>query len=202
MVDGGVATDIDVLTWAAEIANRRFDGSLAERLAWSAVQAGAGHRALLARGEACFQLGRYDDAFAELTAIDHADLADEELARLAMLLAEAGFWGLGRAAGRKRPCGGSRRVSPAGRAPAGSRGARRSCSRSWTPRAQASSARDRRRPGCRRSRTLRVVTGAGGCLSFGGRPQAGWSCVSRCCPSCSRTSTNFNGGLGWVLADS
>ena len=106
MLDGDAGVDPDLLTRAAELANKRFDGALAERLAARAARAGAGFRALLARGEACFQLGRYEDALAHLTTVDETQLADDDLARLAMLLAEAGFWGLGRA-GRDR-----RRAAP------------------------------------------------------------------------------------------
>ena len=98
MIDGGVATDGVVLTRAAEIALKRWDGALAERLACSALAAGAGPRALLVRGDACFKLGRYEDSLVHLTAVDEAQLDDKELAHLAMLLAETGFWGLGRAA--------------------------------------------------------------------------------------------------------
>ena len=98
MIDGGVATDRELLTRAAELAIKRWDGALADRLACSAIEAGAGPRALLVRGDACFKLGRYQDSLAHLAAVDDTQLDDEELARLAMLLAETGFWGLGRAA--------------------------------------------------------------------------------------------------------
>jgi DNA-binding CsgD family transcriptional regulator len=202
MVDGGVATDIDLLMRAAEIANRRFDGSLAERLACSAVQAGAGHRALLARGEACFQLGRYEDAFAHLTAIDHADLADEELARLAMLLAEAGFWGLGRAAETEAALRGisARVTSSVARqrvlavqsavmlavndlASAGELGLEIAAD-----------------PDADDLARLRAVTGAGGCLSFGGHPQAALQLCESLVPIAFAHVDELQRGLGWVLA--
>ena len=98
MIDGGVTTDGELLTHAAEVANRRWDGALADRLAGIAVEAGAGPRALLVRGDACFKLGRYDESMSHLSSIDEALLDEEQLAHLAMLLAETGFWGLGRAA--------------------------------------------------------------------------------------------------------
>lgn len=99
MVDGGVATDGDYLTRAAELANKRWDGALADRLACIAIEAGAGPRALLVRGDACFKLGRYEESMSHLSAIDESLLDEEQLAHLALLLAETGFWGLGRSAG-------------------------------------------------------------------------------------------------------
>jgi DNA-binding CsgD family transcriptional regulator len=97
-IDGGVATDPDLLTRAAEVASKRWDGALADRLAGVAIEVGAGPRALLVRGDACFKLGRFGDSMSHLLAIDEALLDEEQLARFAMLFAETGFWGVGRAA--------------------------------------------------------------------------------------------------------
>ncbi len=109
-LDGGVATDANALAHAAERANSRFDGALGERLANAALAAvgdgddGAADdggataaRARLVRAEARLWQGQYAAALDDAQLLDGAPFPDELLARLANVLAEAGFWGLGRA---------------------------------------------------------------------------------------------------------
>ena len=173
MVDGGVATDGDFLTRAAELANKRWDGALADRLASSAIAgrrrapraAGARRRVLQAR-----PVRRIAPA---LSAVDDAQLDDEELAHLAMLLAETGFWGLGRAAETNDAL--RRHRGTSARAPAPANGCARSSPRSCTPvndRARAAEialpiASDPEADGLAR---LRAATAAAGWLSFAGHP--------------------------------
>ena len=95
-IDGGEATDAALLTRAAERANNRFDGALAERLARAALDAGGGDHARLVLAEACRWLAHYGDAMAHAESLEQADLSDEHLARLATVVAEAGFFGLRR----------------------------------------------------------------------------------------------------------
>lgn len=94
-IDGGIATDAPALTRAGELATRRFDGLLGERLARAALDAGAGDQARLAIAEACLVRGDFSGALAHARPLQGAELSDELLARLAMVLAEAGYWGLG-----------------------------------------------------------------------------------------------------------
>jgi DNA-binding CsgD family transcriptional regulator len=94
-LDGGVATDSKALARAAERALARFDGALAERLAHAALDAGAGDNARLTLAESFLLRGRYDDVLVQTKTLDELALSDEQQARLANLLAEAGFWGLG-----------------------------------------------------------------------------------------------------------
>ncbi len=96
-LDGGVATDPGLLTRAAERANRRFDHALGERLARAALDVGAGDEARLVCAEACWHQARYEAALELVVPLQSRMLSGEHLARLAMVLAEAGFWGLGRA---------------------------------------------------------------------------------------------------------
>jgi DNA-binding NarL/FixJ family response regulator len=97
-LDGDVAADGVVLARAAERAKARFDSALAQRLATAALAAGAGDDARLTLAESYLLRGQYDEAIACVDVLEDVALTDEQQARLAMLLAEAGFWGLGRAA--------------------------------------------------------------------------------------------------------
>jgi len=202
MIDGGVATDGDFLSRAAELANRRFDGALAERLARSALDAGAGGRALLASGEACLKLGRYDDAMSHLTAVDDAQLADEEAARLAMLLAEAGFWGLGRAdethaaldriASHLGSAGARQRVLALQSAVLFATNDLADAARLGHPIAADPQADDLAR--------LRAVTAGAGCLSFSGHPRAALELCESLVPVGFAHADELARGIGWVFA--
>ncbi len=101
-IDGGIATDAGILTYAAELATKRFDGRLGERLVRAALDAGGGDRARLVLAEACLVRGHFADALANAELIEEVGLSDELLARLAMVLAEAGYWGLGHTAETER----------------------------------------------------------------------------------------------------
>jgi DNA-binding CsgD family transcriptional regulator len=94
-VEGEIATDAEMLIRAAELATKRFDGRLGERLARAALDAGAGDEARLVLAEACLVRGDFAGALAQAQPLEEAALPDEMLARLAMVLAEAGYWGLG-----------------------------------------------------------------------------------------------------------
>lgn len=92
----GPDTDPDLLTQAAEHANRQLRHDLAERLATAAVNAGAGVAARLAVLEAAHWKGRNEQA--EQFAVSLASLtqSDEERARLAVLHASVLYLGQGR----------------------------------------------------------------------------------------------------------
>jgi DNA-binding CsgD family transcriptional regulator len=202
MIDGGVATDGALLTRAAESANKRWDGALAERLACSALDAGAGQRALLVRGDACFKQGRYDDSLSHLMAVDDTQLDDEELAHLAMLLAEAGFWGLGRAAeteaalrhieNRVESTGARERVRALQSAVMYAANDLAAASEIALPIASDPNADPLAR--------LRAVTAAAGWLSFTGHPNAALDLCDVLLPVGFAHADESQRGIGWVLA--
>ncbi|HEX5097484.1 MAG TPA: AAA family ATPase, partial [Acidimicrobiia bacterium] len=94
-LDGGLPIDASTLTYASERASARFDGALGERLADAAVDAGADDSARLVRAEARLLQGRYADALDDAHAVTSVVFDDASLARLATVIAQAGFWGLG-----------------------------------------------------------------------------------------------------------
>jgi DNA-binding CsgD family transcriptional regulator len=96
-LDGGVEVAADHLIRDAERAVSRFDAPLALRLAAAAVAAGGGPHARLVQGEAARWLGDHAGALAIAESLADAALDDDQRARLASLVAEAGFWGLGEA---------------------------------------------------------------------------------------------------------
>ncbi len=202
LVDGDVATDPDFLTRAAQLANKRWDGALADRLASSAIQAGAGPRALLVRGDACFKLGRYDESLRHLSAIDDSQLDDDELAHLAMLLAETGFWGLGRAAdtnvalgrieGRVQSTRARQRVRALQSAVLYASGDRARAAEVALPIAS-----DPEADGLAR---LRASTAAAGGLSFAGHPTAALELCEALLPVGLEHANESQRGVGWVVA--
>jgi DNA-binding CsgD family transcriptional regulator len=97
MESGGVI-DAGLLTRAAARANALFDSALAERLARAAIDAGAGPEAMLALGDALYRLGRYKDVVGIVEPLVETELADDLRVHVATLLADAGYWGLGRTA--------------------------------------------------------------------------------------------------------
>jgi DNA-binding CsgD family transcriptional regulator len=202
MVDGDVATDADFLTHAAVLAAKRWDGALADRLAVSAIAAGAGPRALLVRGDACFKLGRFDDSLRYLTAVDEAQLDDDELSHLAMLLAETGFWGLGRAAETDAAL---RRIAErvqSTRAQQRVRALQSAVLYAVNDRAGAAEialpiASDPTADGLAR---LRASTAAAGGLSFAGHPTAALELCEALLPVGFEHANESQRGVGWVLA--
>ena len=201
-IDGGVTTDAELLTRAAELANKRWDGALADQLARAAIAAGAGPRALLVRGDACFKLGRYRDSMSHLSAIDEALLDEEQLAHLAMLLAETGFWGLGRAAdteaaldriARRLERRGSReRVRALRSAVMFAANDLAGASDVAFPIASDATADELAR--------LRAVTAAAGCLSFSGHPQSALELCDTLLPIGFEHANESQRGVGWVVA--
>ena len=202
MVDGGGATDSEFLTRAARLANKRWDGALADRLAASAIAAGGGPRALLVRGDACFKLGRYEESLRHLSAVDDAQLDDEELAHLAMLLAETGFWGLGRAtethaalrrlAQRVKNDRARQRVHALRSAIMYATDDRLAASEIALPIAS-----DPKADGLAR---LRASTAAAGWLSFSGHPQAALELCEALLPVGFEHANESQRGVGWVIA--
>lgn len=95
-LDAGMLPDRALLTRAAELAVRHFDGALGARLARAAIDAGGGAAAMLVAAEASLVGGDFAGALRHAEAIDERTLPDELVPRLATMLAEAGYWGLGR----------------------------------------------------------------------------------------------------------
>ena len=202
MVDGGVATDGAFLTRAAQLANRRWDGTLADRLAAGTIAAGAGPRALLVRGDACFKLGRYEDSLRHLSAVDDTQLDDEDLAHLAMLLAETGFWGLGRADETDAALHRLAQRVQGERARQRVHALQSAVLYAVNERARASQialpiASDPHADGLAR---LRASTAAAGWLSFSGHPQAALDLCEKLLPVGFEHADESQRGIGWVVA--
>ncbi len=154
------------------------------------------------RGDACFKLGRYDDSLAHLSAVDDAQLDDAELAHLAMLLAETGFWGLGHAAEtdaalrrleqRIESEGARQRV----------RALQSAVLYATDDRAEAAEialpiATDPNADGLAR---LRASTAAAGWLSFSGHPNAALELCETLLPIGIEHANESQRGAGWVVA--
>ena len=200
MVDGGGATDSEFLTSAARLANKRWDGALADRLAASAIAAGGGPCALLVRGDACFKLGRYEESLRHLSAVDDAELDDEELAHLAMLLAETGFWGLGRATETHAALRRLAQRVKSDRARQRVHALRSAIMYATDDRLGASEialpiASDPKADGLAR---LRASTAAAGWLSFSGHPQAALELCEALLPVGFEHANESQRGVGWV----
>ncbi len=201
-IDAGVATDRDLLTRAGERANRRFDHALGERLAAAALAAGAGSRARLVRAEACWHLGRYETALEHVSPLHDAELPDDLLARLAMVIAEAGYWGLGRAADTDRALRGlaaraagtaaNQRIRALESAVMFAAGDLAGASALASPIATDVHADDQAR--------LRAVTAAAAGLSRLGRPDDALQLCERLLPIALSNAEELPRGLGWTIA--
>jgi DNA-binding CsgD family transcriptional regulator/tetratricopeptide (TPR) repeat protein len=201
-IDAGVATDCDLLTRAGERANRRFDHALGERLAAAAIAAGAGSRARLVRAEACWHLGRYEVALEHVAPLLDADLPDDLLARLAMVIAEAGYWGLGRADDTHRTLGrlaaratgtaATQRIRALESAVMFAAGDLAGASALASPIATDVDADHQAR--------LRAVTAAAAGLSRGGRPEDARELCDTLLPVAFASAEELPRGLGWVIA--
>ncbi len=94
-VDAGRDASPELLVAASRAALRRFDPSLAERLATLALESGGGTEVALALARALIAQERYADAEAVLTPLEES--VDDERNQLAVakLLSDVRFWGLG-----------------------------------------------------------------------------------------------------------
>jgi DNA-binding CsgD family transcriptional regulator len=203
-IEGGVAVDGDALVHAAERAGSRWDGGLGERLADAAIGAGAGDRARLVRSEARLLQGRYEAALEDAQSLDDTEFADDLLARRANVLAETGFWGLGRieetnaalrdVASRVASEAARQRVRAlesavmlaAGRTlPAAELGLSIAADPDADPAAR-----------------LRAVTAAAAGLSFRGYPNDALQLCETLLPIAFEHAEDVSRGVGWVLAQS
>lgn len=201
-LDGGIDVDAAVLIHASERATRRFDGALGARIADAALRAGGGAHARLARAEAHYWAGRPLAALEDIEALDATELADPLLARVAMIRAEAGFWGLGRveetdraldalAALIRDPAAAQRIVAlrSAMLVAAGDLGR---AAQLASPIASDPSADDQAR--------LRAVTAAAAGLIASGDPEAGLALCHDLLPVALEHVAELPRGVGWVLA--
>jgi DNA-binding CsgD family transcriptional regulator len=201
-LDGGVPVEPEELIHASERATRRFDGVLGARFADAALVAGGGDHARLARAEGRYWAGRFADALADCAALESSDLPDDQLARLAMIRAEAGFWGLGRVAetdaalavigDRIRTRAAQQRITALRSAMLVAAGDVREASRLARPIAEDPDADAQAR--------LRAVTAAGTGLAFSGDPQAALDLCEGLAPLGVEHAGDLPRGIGWVLA--
>jgi DNA-binding CsgD family transcriptional regulator len=172
-MDSGAVADPTLLANAAKQASVAFfDHALAERLARAAVEAGGGAPSQRILAEALFSQGRAEDAEALLAQLERTAGADDR-PHIALLRANALFWGLGKALDAEQVLGDAERllVESHWRDEAAilratiafSRGRAREALEDITPVLQ------RAEP---RSRTaLRALTLATGAWAFTGRPE-------------------------------
>jgi DNA-binding CsgD family transcriptional regulator len=201
-VEAGVATDPDLLTRAGEGANRRFDHALGERLAAAALAAGAGSRARLVRAEACWHLGRYETALEHVAPLHDVELPDDLLARLAMVIAEAGYWGLGRAAETHRALARLAARATGSAATQRIRALESAVMFAAGNLAEASALADpiATDAGADGQARLRAVTAAAAGRSRGGRPDEALELCDGLLPVAFANADELPRGLGWVIA--
>ncbi|MGH2720604.1 MAG: AAA family ATPase, partial [Actinomycetota bacterium] len=93
-LDGGSSLDPGVMLAAATTARQRFDFPLAERLARSAVGAGAGFEAGLLLAQVCWLQGRAAEAMDQLGTLEGSATTDAERTLLVMARISVLDWGL------------------------------------------------------------------------------------------------------------
>lgn len=201
-LDGGVPVEPEQLVHASERATRRFDGVLGARFADAAIAAGGGDHALLARAEGRYWAGRCEDALADCAVLESSDLPDSMLARVAMIRAEAGFWGLGRVAetdaalagiaDRIRTRDAEQRITALRSAMLVAAGELREASRLARPIAEDPDADPQAR--------LRAVTAAATGLAFSGDPRAALDLCEGLVPLGVEQLGELPRGIGWVMA--
>jgi DNA-binding NarL/FixJ family response regulator len=203
-LDAGIATDGDALARAADRALKRFDGALAERLGRAALDAGAGDDARLTLAEATLLRGKYEETLLHARVLEDAELSDAQQARVAMLLAEAGFWGLGRIADAEAALEriAARVVSTAARQRVDALQSAMMLAAGRLPAASelglSIAADDHADPQAR----LRAVTAAAAGLSLHGHPDEALQLCERLLPVAFTQGAGVTRGVGWVIAQS
>ncbi len=96
-LEAGGAAEPELLVAGAVRARVVFDHELSARLAGAALDAGGGVPARLARAEALYWLGRFEESVAVLSGLDQSGMSEGERCEAAIKLASPLFWGLGKA---------------------------------------------------------------------------------------------------------
>ncbi|MBL8779183.1 MAG: hypothetical protein JNK12_24885 [Acidimicrobiales bacterium] len=95
-LDAGLDADPDLLIDAADLALRRFDATVAARLAGAAVDASGGTRACTTLARALIADERYEEAEHLLEPLERSLDDEADTVAVARLLSDVRFWGLGR----------------------------------------------------------------------------------------------------------
>ena len=138
-----------------------------------------------------------------LSAVDDAQLDDDELAHLAMLLAETGFWGLGRAAETDAALRRlEQRIESDGRSTTCTRTPVRGHVRNQRPSQALRRSPSRSRPTRMPTDSLAFApsTAAAGWLSFSGDPSAALELCETLLPVGIEHANESQRGVGWVVA--